>query len=105
MHLISALYGVIFKNNAEAAFSNYRLWESLGFLLAYLLQTRVGHYLSLGASIYDVRRGWGEGVPKKQTKGTRLRESGHDKGEGVKKSENVADVIYGSPLARLAADR
>ena len=42
MHLISALYGVIFKSNAEAAFSNYRLWESLGFLIAYLLQTKVG---------------------------------------------------------------
>ena len=56
----------------------------------------------MGASIYDVRRGWGEGVPKKQTKGKRLRESGCDKGEGVKKSENVADVIYGSPLYKKA---
>ena len=41
MHLISALYGVIFKNSEEAAFSNYRLWESMGFLIAYLLQTKV----------------------------------------------------------------
>ena len=25
----------------------------------------------MGASIYDVRNGWGEGVPKKQMKGTK----------------------------------
>lgn len=43
MHLISALYGVIFKSNEEAAFSNYRLWESMGFLIAYLLQTKVAY--------------------------------------------------------------
>ena len=30
---INALYGVLFANNEEAAFSNYRLWESLGFVL------------------------------------------------------------------------
>ena len=27
---INALYGVLFANDEEAAFSNYRLWESLG---------------------------------------------------------------------------
>jgi hypothetical protein len=35
---INALYGVVFKNNEEAAFSNYRLWESMGFLLSFLTQ-------------------------------------------------------------------
>jgi hypothetical protein len=35
---INALYGVAFKNNEEAAFSNYRLWESMGFLLSFLTQ-------------------------------------------------------------------
>ncbi|CAF2142774.1 unnamed protein product [Rotaria magnacalcarata] len=28
---INAFYGVIFTENREAAFSNYRLWESTGF--------------------------------------------------------------------------
>ena len=31
--LINAFYGVIFDDNSEAAFSNYRLWESCGYLL------------------------------------------------------------------------
>lgn len=30
-----ALYGCFFNDNQEAAFSNYRLWESLGFVLAF----------------------------------------------------------------------
>eukprot|EP00092_Neocalanus_flemingeri_P030399 GFUD01032999.1.p1 GENE.GFUD01032999.1~~GFUD01032999.1.p1 ORF type:complete len:501 (+),score=111.97 GFUD01032999.1:117-1619(+) len=35
---INALYGVLFKSDEEAAFSNYRLWESMGFLLAFITQ-------------------------------------------------------------------
>lgn len=31
----SALYGVIFSKESEAAFSNYRMWESLGFIIAF----------------------------------------------------------------------
>lgn len=31
-----AFYGVIFPQDEEAAFSNYRLWESVGFILAYV---------------------------------------------------------------------
>jgi hypothetical protein len=42
---INALYGVLFAKNEEAAFSNYRLWESLGFLFAFL--TQVSLLLSL----------------------------------------------------------
>ncbi|XP_048391485.1 protein unc-93 homolog A isoform X2 [Stegostoma tigrinum] len=30
-----ALYGVLFLNNKEAAFANYRLWESVGFVTAF----------------------------------------------------------------------
>lgn len=30
-----AYYGYLFPDNSEAAFSNYRLWESLGFILAF----------------------------------------------------------------------
>lgn len=33
---INALYGCLFANDEEAAFSNYRLWESLGFLFAFI---------------------------------------------------------------------
>ena len=36
-----ALYGVLFENDEEAAFSNYRLWESSGFILAFILQNMV----------------------------------------------------------------
>lgn len=38
---INALYGVLFANDKEAAFSNYRLWESTGYLIAFILQTQV----------------------------------------------------------------
>ncbi|XP_023214108.1 protein unc-93 homolog A-like [Centruroides sculpturatus] len=32
---INSLYGVLFPKNEEAAFANYRLWESLGFIIAF----------------------------------------------------------------------
>ncbi|XP_038050547.1 protein unc-93 homolog A-like [Patiria miniata] len=32
---INALYGVLFPDKPEAAFSNYRLWESLGFTVSF----------------------------------------------------------------------
>lgn len=32
---INGLYGTLFRRNKEAAFSNYRLWESAGFVVAY----------------------------------------------------------------------
>ena len=30
-----ALYGSIFADESEAAFSNYRMWESIGFIIAF----------------------------------------------------------------------
>ncbi|KFM75914.1 UNC93-like protein, partial [Stegodyphus mimosarum] len=36
---INALYGVLFRSEEEAAFSNYRLWESLGFSIAFAYST------------------------------------------------------------------
>jgi len=42
---INALYGVLFPSKEEAAFSNYRLWESLGFIIAFITQ-------ALGLCIY-----------------------------------------------------
>jgi hypothetical protein len=36
------LYGVLFVGPESAGgFSNYRLWESFGFIIAYILQTQV----------------------------------------------------------------
>ena len=37
----AALYGVVFPNEEAAAFSNYRLWESLGFVIAYIYGNRI----------------------------------------------------------------
>ncbi|XP_075719848.1 protein unc-93 homolog A-like [Rhinoderma darwinii] len=33
--LLNAFYGVLFDDHKEAAFANYRLWESLGFVIAF----------------------------------------------------------------------
>lgn len=31
----AALFGVLFEKNKEAAFASYRLWEALGFVIAF----------------------------------------------------------------------
>ncbi len=46
-NVLVALYGVLFESDEEAAFSNYRLWESLGFIFAYVLQNTVCVYTKL----------------------------------------------------------
>lgn len=38
---INAFYGVLFVDNDEAAFSNYRLWESIGFVLFYIITPHI----------------------------------------------------------------
>lgn len=35
----NALYGVLFPRDKEAAFANYRMWESLGFVIAFAYST------------------------------------------------------------------
>lgn len=35
----AALYGVLFPQEKEAAFANYRMWESLGFVIAFAYST------------------------------------------------------------------
>lgn len=49
---ITAFYGVLFPHDEEPSFSNYRLWESLGFIIAYifsnLLCVKVKLYILLG---------------------------------------------------------
>lgn len=36
---LNAFYGVLFITNQEACFANYRLWESLGFVIAFAYQS------------------------------------------------------------------
>lgn len=35
----AALYGILFPRDKEAAFANYRMWESLGFVIAFAYST------------------------------------------------------------------
>lgn len=50
--LTTALYGILFPQDEEPSFSNYRLWESLGFIIAYVfsnvLCVNVKLYILLG---------------------------------------------------------
>ena len=52
LNIFSALYGFLFTSNSEAAFANYRLWESLGFIIAFACQnflcTNIKIYIALG---------------------------------------------------------
>ncbi|XP_051471235.1 protein unc-93 homolog A isoform X2 [Apus apus] len=41
------LYGVLFEKHKEAAFANYRLWESLGFVIAFGYSTKLQVYIKL----------------------------------------------------------
>lgn len=45
---INSLYGLLFQANQEAAFSNFRLWESLGFAISYAYST----YLCTSTKLY-----------------------------------------------------
>lgn len=53
---ILGLYGALFRRNKEAAFSNYRLWESVGFVVAYAystqLCTRMKLYIQLSNLVF-----------------------------------------------------
>ncbi|XP_061482362.1 protein unc-93 homolog A isoform X2 [Rhineura floridana] len=46
----NALYGVLFEKHKEAAFANYRLWESLGFVIAFGYST----FLQVSIKLYIV---------------------------------------------------
>nr|XP_003419261.1 protein unc-93 homolog A isoform X2 [Loxodonta africana] len=43
----NALYGTLFEKNKEAAFANYRLWEALGFVIAFGYSTYLCVYTKL----------------------------------------------------------
>lgn len=44
----NALFGVLFEKNKEAAFANYRLWEALGFVVAFGYST----FLCVSVKLY-----------------------------------------------------
>ncbi|KAI9547294.1 Protein unc-93 A [Dissostichus eleginoides] len=44
----NALYGILFSQHKEAAFANYRMWESLGFVIAFAYST----FLCLETKLY-----------------------------------------------------
>jgi len=44
---INALYGLIFSDNDKAAFSNYRLWESIGFVFFFAVTPYIRISISL----------------------------------------------------------
>ena len=61
--LFPALYGALFPDESEAAFSNYRLWESFGFILAFAYSSHLCtvtklyilvFFLVIGISLYGV---------------------------------------------------
>ncbi|XP_077131825.1 protein unc-93 homolog A-like isoform X2 [Ranitomeya variabilis] len=45
--LLNAFYGVLFDDHKEAAFANYRLWESLGFVIAFAYSNFLCVYVKL----------------------------------------------------------
>ncbi|KAH9627919.1 hypothetical protein HF086_015363 [Spodoptera exigua] len=53
-----AYYGILFPGREEAAFSNFRLWESVGYIIAYVispyLRTSAKTYLIFGMMIVGV---------------------------------------------------
>ena len=48
LFVFPALYGFLWTKESEAAFANYRLWESLGFIIAFACQS----YLCTDIKIY-----------------------------------------------------
>ncbi|XP_074898188.1 protein unc-93 homolog A isoform X2 [Buteo buteo] len=43
----NGLYGILFEKHKEAAFANYRLWESFGFVIAFGYSTKLQVYIKL----------------------------------------------------------
>nr|XP_026499824.1 UNC93-like protein [Vanessa tameamea]XP_026499825.1 UNC93-like protein [Vanessa tameamea]XP_026499827.1 UNC93-like protein [Vanessa tameamea] len=55
---INAYYGILFPGREEAAFSNFRLWESVGYIIAYVIspymRTSAKTYVLLASMIVGV---------------------------------------------------
>lgn len=48
--MFTALYAVAFPGSEEAAYSNFRLWQSVGFIIAF----SYSHYVCVAVKIYIV---------------------------------------------------
>ncbi|XP_040285337.1 protein unc-93 homolog A-like [Bufo bufo] len=48
--LLNAFYGVLFEDHKEAAFANYRLWESVGFVIAFAYS----NFLCISVKLYVI---------------------------------------------------
>uniref|UniRef100_A0A8C5PRE9 Protein unc-93 homolog A n=1 Tax=Leptobrachium leishanense TaxID=445787 RepID=A0A8C5PRE9_9ANUR len=48
--LLNALYGVLFHDHKEAAFSNYRVWQSVGFVITYAYS----NFLCVSVKLYII---------------------------------------------------
>ncbi|XP_036398996.1 protein unc-93 homolog A-like [Megalops cyprinoides] len=62
---LNALYGVVFPDQSEAAFSNYRMWESTGFVISFaysnFLCVNVKLYILIGSLLVSMALyGWVE---------------------------------------------
>ena len=47
LSFLLGLYGILFEKHKEAAFANYRLWESFGFVIAFGYSTKLQVYIKL----------------------------------------------------------
>ncbi|KAK4824637.1 hypothetical protein QYF61_016943 [Mycteria americana] len=47
LSILLGLYGNLFEKHKEAAFANYRLWESFGFVIAFGYSTKLQVYIKL----------------------------------------------------------
>ncbi len=49
---VNSIYGVLFNSNQEAAFANFRLWESLGFAISYAYSSYICTRMKLNLLIF-----------------------------------------------------
>lgn len=92
------MYGTLFRRNKEAAFSNYRLWESMGFVVAYAYSTNLCAYMKcyvllavlilgvIGYAIVEINHN------KKERRLTRMERSSKIEQEQAKKEKETDDA-------------
>lgn len=56
---VNALYGILFKGEEEAAFSNFRLWESLGYIVAYAYSAYIITFVKIYVMLVSLALGIG----------------------------------------------
>ena len=81
---LAAFYGVLFPESEEAAFSNYRLWESVGFIVAFAYTSYIGMVAKLVVLIVVLCVGMiGYAFVEIYQKGREQQEGGADKSEST----------------------